>query len=78
MKTCIVDKNTQGGYYERGRKFGQAKWTTILQTYRTEVDSAGKCTIKHLASLAKIGRNSAIKAIKYHKLGFVPSLNKTT
>ena len=78
MKTCIVDKNTQGGYYERGRKFGPAKWSTILQTYRTEVELNGKCTIRRLATLAQIGRNSAAKAVKYHDLGFIPSLSKTT
>ena len=73
MKVAIVEKNHQGGYYERGKTFSRAKWYSVVNTYETELILAGKCTVNRLVELAKIGTNSAIKAIRYFNLGFIPS-----
>ena len=76
MKVAVVEKNTLGGYYEKGRAFPQAKWAEIIASYQAELDSAGKCTIDRLSLIARVGKHSAEKAISYYDLGFIPSLQK--
>ena len=78
MKVASVQKNSQGGYFERGKKFGKAKWASVIDVYQTELNSAGKCSLDRLAQLAKIGRNAAIKAVTFYELGFIPSFLKNT
>ena len=78
MKITVVDKNNQGGYYEKGRSFTRPKWTEIIDSFQAELDSAGKCTIHHLTTIAKIGKHLVEKAVNYHTLGFIPSLQKKT
>ena len=78
MKIAVVQKNNQGGYFEHGRAFSRSKWTEIITSYQAEIDLAGKCTIDRLSVIAKIGKHSAEKAIEYHTLGFIPSLQKKT
>ena len=43
--TRTVSENKQGGYYEQGRGYLEAKWVSILDLYLTEVKLAGKCPI---------------------------------
>ena len=78
MKIAVVDKNNQGGYYEKGRSFTPAKWFQIIALYQAELDLAGKCTIHRLTQIAKVGKHSAEKAITYYDLGFIPTLQKKT
>ena len=78
MKVASVEKNSQGGYFERGKKFNKAKWASVIDVYQTELNSAGKCSLDRLAQLAKIGRNAAIKAVTFYELGFIPSFLKNT
>ena len=78
MKITVVQKNNQGGYFEHGRAFSRSKWTEIITSYQAEIDLVGKCTINRLTVIAKIGKHSAEKAIDYHTLGFIPSLQKKT
>ena len=49
MKLVVVEKNKQGGYYEKGKSFGEAKWVEIIAIYQAEVKKAGKCSIDCLA-----------------------------
>jgi hypothetical protein len=30
MKLAVVKKNTQGGYFERGKSFDETKWASIV------------------------------------------------
>ena len=76
MKLAIVEKNTQGGYFERGKSFDETKWASIVDAYRHEMDTAGRCTIDRLIELTKIGRKSAFKAIKFHHLDSISFLKK--
>ena len=73
MKVAIVEKNQQGCYFERGKSFSRAKWYSMVNAYETELISAGKYTVNRLVKLAKIGTNSANKAIRYFDIGFIPS-----
>ena len=76
MKIAVVTKNKQGGYFERGKSFSRAKWADIIEIYHTEISLSGKCSTDCLAKLARIGWNTAAKAVRYYELGFVPSLQK--
>ena len=76
MKTTIVEKNSQGGYFEKGKAFGRAKWSEVIDFYQKEVEIAGKCSPRRLSQLARVGRKSADKAISYHRQGFIPSPQK--
>ena len=51
MKTAIVEANEEGGYYEHGKAFSVAKWLSIIDTYRAELNMAGKCSTSRLAKL---------------------------
>ena len=76
MKLPVVEKNAQGGYFQRGKSFDETKWASIVDAYRHEIDTTGKCTINRLMELTKIGRKSAMKAINYHNLDSIPFLKK--
>ena len=62
MKTSIVKKNSQGGYFEKGKAFSRAKWSEVIDFYQKEVDSAGKCSPRRLSQITGIGRKSADEA----------------
>ena len=76
MKLAVAEKNAQGGYFQRGKSFDETKWASIVDAYRHEIDTTGKCTINRLMELTKIGRKSAMKAINYHNLDSIPFLKK--
>ena len=78
MKVTVTENNSQGEYFEKGKAFGRAKWSEVIDFYQTEVKIAGKCSPRRLSQLARIGRKSADKAISYHHQGFIPSIQKQT
>ena len=59
--------NLHGGLYAEGCSFEERKWVEIIIKYKTELRSKGKCTIRHLANICFISKNSAEKAIKMAK-----------
>ena len=64
-----VCRNSNGGYYEDGRRFTQAKWVAILHDYDALLKKNGKCTVRMLAKAACISLHSAHRAIKLHGTG---------
>ena len=61
--------NAHNGAYLPGRSFPEEKWVEIIATYREEIQRNGKCTTRQLAELAKIGKMSAAKAVKFAEKG---------
>ena len=64
--TC---KNSNGGWYEYGRSYSQAKWISILEQYEEVLKVDGKCSVRKLAKEASISLHSAHRAIKLYELG---------
>ena len=63
-----VCRNRNGGYYESGKSFTQAKWVFILQEYESLLIKNGKCTVCGLAKEVCTSLNSANHVINlYHK-----------
>jgi hypothetical protein len=63
----FVCLNHYGGYYAHGKSFTHDRWEAIIQIYRDTVENEGICTVRKLASLARVSRKSAKKAIEFHK-----------
>ena len=62
MKVASVEKNSQGGYFERGKKFSKAKWASVIDVYQTELNSAGNISSKHRCTMMPISwRRSTIE-----------------
>ena len=64
-----VCRNTNGGWYECGKSFSQAKWITTLKQYETLLKVNGKCSVRQLAKEASISKYSANRVIQLYKAG---------
>ena len=51
MKLAIVEKNSQGGYFERGKKLSKAKWASVIDVYQTKLNSAGNISSKRRCTM---------------------------
>ena len=61
-----ISINANGGYYDRGQPFTEAKWATVFLVYEKEIQSHGRCSTPHLAKLTGICQRSASKEIDYY------------
>ena len=50
-KHGIVQKNSQGGYFERGKSFSSVSWVYIVDAYQVKLKMAGKCSVERLVKL---------------------------
>ena len=64
-----VCRNTNGGWYEYGRSYSQAKWLSILHQYEVLLEENGKCSIRQLAKAASISIHSAHRVVNLYKEG---------
>ena len=64
-----VCRNSNGGYYECGRSYSQAKWTSALHQYEVLLKEYGQCSIRRLAKEACISVHSAHRVVKLHREG---------
>ena len=62
--TNIVLHNEYGGMYNVGRPLGKAKWILIASIYDRELQSHGRCTVRKLAVLASVSKNTAWQAMQ--------------
>ena len=69
--TAIICINECGGYCEVGRARSKAQWVAIILTYEKCTWEYGSCSIRCLAGACQILRQSAHKAIDYHKIGAI-------
>lgn len=69
--------NTAGGIYDNGRSFTKAKWYEIVLVYEKILSVKGRCTVRMLATGAKISLASANKAMIYYDIGMIiPPISK--
>ena len=64
-----VCRNSNGGWYECGRSYSQAKWISTLHQYDALLKKNGKCSVRQLAKEASISIHSAHRVVKLHKEG---------
>ena len=64
-----VCRNSNGGWYECGKSYSQAKWISTLHQYEVLLNRYGKCSIRQLAKEASISVYSAHRAVKLYKKG---------
>ena len=62
-------KNSNGGWYEYGRSYSQAKWISILEQYEEVLKDNGKCLVQKLAKEVSISLHVAHCAIKLYEQG---------
>ena len=67
--TPTVCRNTNGGWYECGAAYSQAKWLSVLHKYKTLLKKHGTCSICCLAKEACVGLNLAHRAVKLYREG---------
>ena len=69
--------NNEGGTYTVSHSFAPNKWYQISKCYSTILWNNGRCTVRKLASAARISKASAGKAIDAFYNGFgVPQRKK--
>ena len=66
-----VLQNANGGYYDQGRPFSEAKWASVSRMYELELEAHGECSIRRLALRAKVSNHSARKVIDYYESGLI-------
>ena len=64
-----VCRNSNGGWYECGKSYSQAKWVSTLHKYEVLLNRYGKCSIRQLAKEASISVHSAHRVVKLYKEG---------
>ena len=64
-----VCRNSNGGWYECGKSFSQAKWISTLQQYETLLKDNANCSVRQLAKAASISIYSAHRVVKLYKAG---------
>ena len=64
-----VYTNCYGEFYEHGRPFSDAGWTSITDSYEKELEANGRCTVTWLAERALISTHSACKVIDFYESG---------
>ena len=64
-----VCRNSNGGWYECGKSFSQAKWISTLQQYETLLKDNANCSVRQLAKAASISIYSAHLVVKLYKAG---------
>ena len=64
-----VCRNSNGGWYESGKSYSQAKWVSTLHKYEVLLNTYGKCSIRQLAKEASISVHSAHRVVKLYKEG---------
>ena len=62
--TNIILQNEYGGMYNVDRPLGKAKQILIASIYGRELQSHGRCTVRKLAELAYVSKNTAWQAIQ--------------
>ena len=65
-----VQQNVNNGIYISGRSFDELKWAEIVSLYGTRISLNGKCTVRELASEAKVSLATAKKAIDCYNDGY--------
>ena len=64
-----VCRNNNGGWYEYGRSYSQAKWRSILHQYEVLLKKNGNCSVRELAKEACISLHSAHRVVKLYREG---------
>ena len=64
-----VCRNSNGGWYENGRSFTQAKWVATLHQYEVLLIKNGGCSVRQLAKAASISVHSAHRVVKLYEEG---------
>ena len=64
-----VCRNSNGGWYECGRSYSQAKWVSTLHQYDVLLKKHGKCSVCRLATESFISIHSAHCVVKLYKEG---------
>ena len=67
----ITLQNAYGGFYEIGKRFTCAVWTSIANDYEKELQAHGSCTVRQLAARSRVSVNSARKAMDYYEIGVI-------
>ena len=62
--TNTVLHNEYRGMYNLGRPLGRAKWISIVSIYDRELHDHGRCTVRKLAELASVSKDTAWQAMQ--------------
>ena len=63
-RTNVVLQNQYGGFYTAGRPLGKAKWISVIHLYDRELEINGRSTVRKLAELASVSKNTAWQAMQ--------------
>ena len=62
--------NNSCGMYQNGVPFASTRWAEVIQRYEREIQAHGECSSRRLATLERISRESARKAINHYRDGY--------